>query len=113
MTAFAIPQAAKDRRVWLRIGTLLDGVSTRPLRDAHVVYDAREILFVGYDDCPPPVKLLKPEQRQPDLNLPEWTLLPGLIEAHAHLFLEGGELNSEKRNAYLKQSPTALRFAAR
>src|SRR5262249_6200485 len=36
----------------------------------------------------------------------------GLIEAHAHLFLEGGELNLERRNAYLKQSPDALLRAA-
>jgi imidazolonepropionase-like amidohydrolase len=51
---------------------------------------------------------LSPGQRQPDLDLPDHTLLPGLIEAHAHLFLEGGELNLEKRSAYLKQTPEAL-----
>ncbi|MDQ8201949.1 amidohydrolase family protein [Pelagicoccus sp. SDUM812003] len=35
-------------------------------------------------------------------------MLPGLIESHAHLFLEGAELDFEKRKAYLKQSPTML-----
>ena len=49
---------------------------------------------------------------EPDLDLPDHTLLPGLIEAHAHLFLEGGELNLEKRSAYLKQTPGALLHAA-
>jgi imidazolonepropionase-like amidohydrolase len=34
--------------------------------------------------------------------------LPGLVEAHAHLFLEGGELDVKKRNEYLKQAPAAL-----
>jgi len=31
-----------------------------------------------------------------------YTMLPGLIDAHAHLFLEGGELNSDKRAAALE-----------
>jgi predicted amidohydrolase YtcJ len=36
--------------------------------------------------------LLNANQQKPDLDLPDYTLLPGLIEAHAHFFLEGGEL---------------------
>ena len=55
---------------------------------------------------------MNPGQQEPDLDLPDHTLLPGLIEAHAHLFLEGGELNLEKRSAYLKQTPDALLQAA-
>jgi imidazolonepropionase-like amidohydrolase len=105
-TILAIPAATIDRRVWLRVGTLLDGVGVIPLRAAHVVYDAEEILFVG--EYAPPADVLNPGQSVPDADLPEHTLLPGLIEAHAHLFLEGGELNFEKRTAYLKQSPDEL-----
>ena len=44
----------------------------------------------------------------PDAELPEYTLLPGLIDAHTHMFLEGGELDLEKRTAFLKQSPEDL-----
>lgn len=106
-----IPAAASGRSVWLRVGTLLDGISTKPLRDANVVYDNSNILFAG--ETLPPGELLNPGQRQPDADLPDHTLLPGLIEAHAHLFLEGGELNLEKRSAYLKQSPEELLKAAR
>jgi imidazolonepropionase-like amidohydrolase len=40
-------------------------------------------------------------------------LLPGLIDAHAHFFLEGGELDLDKRAAYLKQSPEELLRLAR
>jgi imidazolonepropionase-like amidohydrolase len=36
-----------------------------------------------------------------------------LIESHAHLFLEGGELDLEKRQTYLKQSPAQLLTLAR
>lgn len=105
-TTPAIPAATVDRRVWLHVGTLLDGVSTIPLRTAHLVYDAKEILFVG--ENAPPADALNPGQRAPDADLPDYTVLPGLIEAHAHLFLEGGELSLEKRTAYLKHSPDEL-----
>ena len=108
-----VPFITDHQHLWLRVGTLLDGVSTVPVRDAHVVYDKIEFLFVGDSTHPPPANILNPGQRQPDAHLPDHTLLPGLIEAHAHLFLEGGELNLDKRNAWLKQSPDALLNAAR
>ncbi len=106
MQSLSIPPATDGHRIWLRVATLLDGVSTKPLRNAHIVYDQKGIRYVGENS--PPADLLSPNQRQPDLELPDGTLLPGLIEAHAHFFLEGGELNAEKRAAYLKQSPEEL-----
>jgi imidazolonepropionase-like amidohydrolase len=92
--------------MWLRVGTLVDGVGTSPINNAHVVYDERAIQFVG--ESSPPAKLLRAGQTAPDADLPKHTLLPGLIEAHAHLFLEGGELEVEKRNGYLKQNRERL-----
>lgn len=103
-----LPEATRGRRVWLRVGRLLDGVSTQPIRDAHVVYCHREIRFAGEAATPPPADVLNPGQREPDAVLPDHTLLPGLIEAHAHLFLEGGELDSDKRAAHLEGSPEQL-----
>src|SRR5689334_15736274 len=102
----SLPSATGARRVWLRVGTLLDGISHQPLRNAHVVYDQNKILFAGENS--PPAGRLNPNQREPDLDLPEHTLLPGLIDAHAHFFLAGGELDPDKRSAYLKQTPEAL-----
>ncbi len=107
-----LPSASSTHRVWLHVGTLLDGTSTTPARDAHVVYDAQRIHFVGTAGATPPADLLNPGQTAPDVSAPDATLMPGLIEAHAHLFLEGGELDFEKRAAYLKQSPTELLAAA-
>ncbi len=107
-----IPSTTRDRNVWLRVGTLLDGTSAAPLRDAHVVYNGAGIQFVGGGDRTPPRELLRSDQTKPDVDAPDGTLLPGLIEAHAHLFLEGGELDLEKRSAYLKQSPAELLAAA-
>ncbi len=103
-----IPVARSDYPVWLRVGTLLDGASTAPARDAHVVYDAGAIRFVGRAGQTPPPGVVRAGQTAPDLHAPDATLLPGLTDAHAHLFLEGGELDFDRRAAYLKQSPEQL-----
>lgn len=105
-----IPEASNKRCIWLRVGTLIDGVSTKPLKDVHVVYDAQSIRYLG--DLPP-ADLLNPGQVQPDAVLQDYALLPGLIEAHAHLFLEGSELDLAKRSAHLKQTSQELLSAAR
>lgn len=102
------PSPAADRPVWLRVGTLLDGTTAGPRRDAHVVYDADKIRFVGDAGRTPPADVLAPGQSRPDVERPDATLLPGLTEAHAHLFLEGGELDAEKRAAHLKRDPATL-----
>ena len=39
---------------------------------------------------------------------PDVTLLPGLIEAHTHLFLEGGEIDPARRSAYSGPTPAEL-----
>jgi imidazolonepropionase-like amidohydrolase len=101
-----IPRATDHRRVWLRVGTLLDGVSGTARRDVHVVYDCKTILFAGEEL--PPREVLNAGQGAPDCDLPGFTLLPGLIDAHTHFFLEGGQLDPDKRSAWLKQSPAEL-----
>lgn len=101
-----IPKATDTRRVWLRVGTLLDGVSSTPVRGAHIVYDSKSILFAGEES--PPRDLVNAGQTEPDSDLPDFTVLPGLIDAHTHFFLEGGQLDPEQRSAYLKQSAGAL-----
>ncbi len=106
-----IPCATAERCVWLRIGTILDGLSTRPLSNGHIVYGKEQIVYVGQDS--PPANLVNAGQKGPDADLSDCTLLPGLIESHAHFFLEGGELDANKRAAYLKQQPEVLLALAR
>ncbi len=89
--------------LWLRVGTLFDGFAVR--RDAHLVFDAQAIRHVGDE---PAATLIRPGQSAPDLHLPHYAALPGLIEAHGHLFLEGGELARAKRADYLKLSESEL-----
>jgi imidazolonepropionase-like amidohydrolase len=92
----------------MRVGALIDGTSKTPRRDAHVVYDVDTIRFVGDAGQTPPPSILAAGQTQPDVDAPDATLLPGLTEAHAHLFLEGGELEADKRAAQLKRAPEEL-----
>ena len=104
----ALPRAENERAIWLRVGTLIDGVSDRPARRAQVVYNRHGILWVGNDRALPPAAIINHGRTQPHLDLPDYTLLPGLIEAHAHFFLEGGELDGAKRSAWLRRSGDEL-----
>ena len=105
-----LPTAAQTRRVWLHVGTLIDGESDRPRSNAHIVYDADSIIHVSSEGVLPPRHAINPGQTHPDAELPAYTLVPCLIESHAHLFLEGGELNGSRRSSKLKR-PRALLFA--
>lgn len=108
----SVPPATRDHPVWLHVGTLFDGSDAAPAKDAHVVYDASGIRFVGRNGQTPPAALIRPRQTAPDVDAPDATVLPGLIDAHTHLFLEGGELDLDKRAACLRQAPEALLAAA-
>lgn len=96
------------QRVWLRVGTLFDGFESR--RDAHLVVAPEGIVHVGGE---PPPEAVRRGQGAPDLHLPGHTALPGLIEAHSHLFLEGGELDPDRRAAQSKLSDAELLDRAR
>lgn len=82
---------SRKRPVRLRVGQLFDGMDL--LRDADVLFQAKRILSAGPAE----------EGGEPDLVLAQHTLLPCLIEAHAHLFLDGAPIDSGERERYLKQ----------
>ncbi|MBL4575375.1 MAG: amidohydrolase family protein [Opitutaceae bacterium] len=108
----ALSSVTEEGNVWLQIAELIDGQSTVSLQNAHLVYSQSEILYVGNEDSPPP-KDIVPGKTNPDLILTEYTVLPGLIEAHAHLFLEGSELDFDKRKTYLALPQDQLLSKAR
>ncbi len=106
-TIDSLKQLSPDQTIWIQVGQLIDGKSA-PLKNAHLVYDQYKILFVGANDQTPPVDLLKPGQSAPDCILENHTALPGLTDGHTHIFLEGAELDFEKRKAYQSQDADAL-----
>ena len=98
-----IARLSTTRPVRLRIGRLIDGVSDHPQRNVDVVFDATQIVSVG-----------EPAQgEEPDAILPDFVLLPCLIEAHAHLFLDGAPVNFQQRENYLKESADWMLTRAR
>ena len=116
MTTTAFNTLASDslsRKIWLRVGQLIDGQSSQPIRRANIVFDATGIRFVGNAEQTPPVDLLKEDQFSPDAVLDQVTMLPTLIEAHAHLFLDGAPIDFAQREQYLKQDGATLLTRAR
>jgi imidazolonepropionase-like amidohydrolase len=95
----SLAELSKSRPVWLRVGTLIDGIADAPSRDVDIVFDALRIHSVG--------KGTRIEgHASPDAVLADCTALPCLIEAHAHLFLDGAPVNFEERERYLKNPPS-------
>lgn len=90
---------------WIVVGQLLDTRNQRVLKSVHLVYNDERILFAGTTSPPP---TLTGTKQAPDSVLPDFTALPGLIEGHSHVFLEGGELDAEKRAAYQGQDADTL-----
>src|SRR3954462_8584190 len=108
-----LARQSQQRPIWLRIGQLVDGVSDRAHRDADLVFDAKQIRFVGSNGKTPPRTRLSEGQGEPDAVLPNVTALPCLIEAHAHLFLSGAPVNFKEREQYLEKHPDELLAAGR
>ncbi len=102
----------RERPVWLRIGQLIDGVSDAPIKNANIVLDAQEIRFVGGNGKTPDTQHLAAGQTEPDLILDDCTAMPCLIEAHAHLFLDGAPVNFAQREQYLKESSNTMLLRA-
>jgi imidazolonepropionase-like amidohydrolase len=97
-----------ERRVWAHVGQLFDGLSDSMDRDAHLVFDALGLHFVGTGGRKPSPVLLAGGQTKPDIELAEWVALPCLIEAHAHIFLDGAPIDSNEREQYLRQPAKAM-----
>lgn len=94
--------SASDQPIWLQIGKVFTGTDSSVITDGHVVYNAKGMLHAAAE--PPPPALVRPDQSSPDLVLPNHTILPGLTDAHTHLFLEGGEKDPAARSTHLKRT---------
>jgi imidazolonepropionase-like amidohydrolase len=68
--------------VLIEAGWLLDGTGTPPLKDVLLEIQDGEILSIGAPKNPT-------GKDMPCIDLTSYTLIPGLIEGHAHLFLSG------------------------
>ncbi|WP_396592826.1 amidohydrolase family protein [Brevundimonas sp. R86498] len=98
--SFASVAAAQDVLV-LRPDRVFDGVSPRPHTDWTVMVRGQRIEAAGPGITPPPGARI--------IDLPGQTLIPGLIEGHAHLFLH--PYNETPWDDQVLHEPLALRTA--
>ena len=65
-----LPQAQYHKNIWLQVGSLIDGKSSAPVKDAHIVYNAASLIYAGKDK---PASDLLSGQKKPDAHLPSYT----------------------------------------
>jgi len=98
----SVMAVASAEPVALLADRIIDGNSSRAMQNAAVVVDGEKIVFVGdRDEIPADVRRI---------DLGDATLMPGMIDAHAHPLLTSGDYQT----SHLKQSSAykTLRAAA-
>jgi imidazolonepropionase-like amidohydrolase len=92
--AAAIPAPAQNPVTAIRCGTLIDGVSASPRRDAVLIIEGNTIKEIA-GEVPPGARLI---------DLSGSTVLPGLIDAHTHVLLQGDVTEEDYDEQLLKES---------
>jgi len=107
--AFAASVVAQTSQVAaptvIRVGTLIDGKSDKPRRDQIIVIRGNKIESVsdaGAAKIPADAKII---------DLSDRTVLPGLIDSHTHIFLQGEDPAQGGYDANILNAPLALRAA--
>jgi imidazolonepropionase-like amidohydrolase len=100
MAGLALPAAAAEpSRVIVKAARLIDGVANEPRAGAAVLVEGDRIRAVG-----PAADLQKQAPDARVIDLGDATLLPGLIDAHTHLLLQGDVTQAEYEEQLLKES---------
>jgi imidazolonepropionase-like amidohydrolase len=91
--------------VIVRARTLIDGTHREPLRDAEIVIRGNRILEVraAGTRAPPPGAQV--------IDLGDATVLPGLIDCHTHIFLQGEDPAAGGYDVQLLKYPASYRAA--
>ncbi|HKR30697.1 MAG TPA: amidohydrolase family protein [Terriglobales bacterium] len=87
----------------IRAGTLIDGTGAQPKRNQTIVIRGNHIVSVG-ENAPAP-----PEAQVIDLS--SATVLPGLIDTHTHIFLQGEDPAEGGYDVQLLKYPASFRAA--
>ena len=105
--SFALPALAQPpQRVAVRAGRLIDGKSDHPLPGALILIEGDRIVSITPGDAPPAGVQI--------VDLSRATVLPGFIDTHTHLLLQGDVTAADYDEQLLKQSiPYRAILAAR
>jgi imidazolonepropionase-like amidohydrolase len=106
---FSIPllvAAQAPHRVAIRAGKLIDGRSDKPVENALILIESDKIVSVTPGGSPP--------SGVDVIDLSKSTVLPGFIDTHTHVLLQGDITAAEYDEQVLKQSiPYRAILAAR
>ncbi|MGA2376013.1 MAG: amidohydrolase family protein [Candidatus Sulfotelmatobacter sp.] len=97
--------AASDSWTVIRAGSLIDGKSSAPRRDQVIVIHGNRIESVN------DAATAKIPAGAAVIDLSRATLLPGLIDSHTHIFLQGEDPAQGGYDANILTAPLALRAA--
>ncbi|HUS19862.1 MAG TPA: amidohydrolase family protein [Terriglobales bacterium] len=102
------PAKAKPEPVTIiKAGVLIDGVSSEPKRDVTIVIRGNKIESVGQRAA----ILADGPQKPRVIDLSGYTVMPGMIDAHTHLFLQGEDPAEGGYDAQLLKFPISYRAA--
>ena len=98
--------AQTPSRIAIRAGELIDGRSNQPIANALIVIEGNKIVSVTANGAPPAGAQV--------IDLSHATVLPGFIDAHTHIFLQGDVTEADYDEQLLKESiPYRAVLAAR
>ncbi len=92
-------QTPQPSRTLIRAGRLIDGLADAPRRDQGILIENGRIAAVGAW-----TELSARTKGVPALDLSKLTVLPGLIDAHTHILLQGDITAAEYDEQVLKES---------
>ncbi|MGH7591564.1 MAG: amidohydrolase family protein [Gemmatimonadales bacterium] len=93
------PTPPTDHRVLVHAGTLIDGISDRPRKDQGILISGERIVEVG-----PWSTVASHGAGAEQVDLSHETVLPGLIDAHTHVLLQGDVTAADYDEQLLKES---------
>src|SRR5205807_5346812 len=95
--------SARAQVTVIKAGTLIDGTSSQPKRNQTIVIRGNRIESVGGDVAAPAGAKV--------IDLSNMTVLPGMIDAHTHIFLQGEDPALGGYDIQLLKYPLAYRAA--
>src|SRR5579863_6446832 len=99
-----MPSSSNDANTIIRAGTLIDGASATPLKNQLIVIKGDRIVKVSAASAQIPAGATV-------IDISNATVLPGLIDSHTHIFLQGEDPAKGGYDANILMQPLALRAA--